>query len=53
MEQVWQQLRKLKLSNTSFKDYDHIVDSCCEAWNTFCDTDGNINDLCTRDWAQI
>lgn len=31
MEQVWQQLRKIKLSNTNFKGYDHIVDSCCEA----------------------
>jgi len=53
MEQVWQQLRKIKLSNLNFKDYDHIVDSCCEAWNTFCDVDGNIKNLCTRDWAQI
>jgi len=53
MEQVWQQLRKIKLSNTNFKDYDHIVDSCCEAWNCFCDEDGNIQDLCTRDWAKF
>jgi transposase len=53
MEQVWQQLRKIKLSNTNFKDYDHILDSCCEAWNCFCDEDGNIQDLCTRDWAQF
>ncbi|MCK5081312.1 MAG: IS630 family transposase [Candidatus Omnitrophica bacterium] len=53
MEQVWQQLRKIKLSNTNFKDYDDIVDSCCEAWNCFCDEDGNIQNLCTRDWAVI
>jgi transposase len=53
MEQVWQQLRKIKLSNTNFKNYDHIVDSCCEAWNCFCDEDGNIQDLCTRDWANF
>ena len=53
MEQVWQQLRKIKLSNTNFKNYDDIVDSCCEAWNTFCDQDGNIEKLCTRDWAKI
>jgi len=53
MEQVWQQLRKIKLSNTNFKDYDHILDSCYEAWNCFCDEDGNIQALCTRDWAKF
>ena len=53
MEQVWQQLRKLKLSNSSFKNYNHIVKSCCQAWNTFCDEYGNIESLCSRDWAKI
>jgi transposase len=53
MEPVWQQLRKIKLSNTAFKDYDHIVKSCCQAWNTFCDEEGNIKSLCSRDWAKI
>lgn len=52
MEQVWQQLRKIKLSNTIFKDYEDIVRSCCEAWNTFCDEDGNIKNLCTRIWVR-
>lgn len=52
MEQVWQQLRRIKLSNTNFKDYDDIVHSCCEAWNTFCDEEGNIQELCTRSWAK-
>jgi hypothetical protein len=51
MEQVWQQLRKIKLSNTCFKDYDDIVQSCCDAWNVFCDEQGNIKNLCTRKWA--
>ena len=53
MEQVWQQLRKIKLSNSCFKNYEHIVNACCEAWNTFCDEDGNIKSLCTRDWAKL
>ena len=53
MEQVWQQLRKIKLSNTNFKDYEHIVKSCCEAWNSFCDKDGNIQNLCTRSWGKV
>lgn len=52
MEQVWQQLRKIKLSNTCFENYEHIVNTCCEAWNTFCDEEGNIHRLCSRDWAK-
>jgi transposase len=53
MEQVWQKLKRSYLSNTAFKDYDHIVDACCDAWNVFCDQDGSIKNLCTRTWAQI
>ncbi len=53
MEQVWQQLRKIKLSNACYKNYDEIVDSCCKAWNTFIDEDGNIKNLCSRNWAKI
>ncbi len=52
MEQVWQQLRRIKLSNACFKNYDHIVNTCCEAWNTFCDQEGRIKKLCTRSWAK-
>ena len=53
MEQVWQQLRKIKLSNTNFQGYEDIVSSCCEAWNCFCDEGGNIQNLCTRSWAKF
>jgi len=53
IEQVWQQLRKIKLSNIVFKNYNDIVKACCEAWNCFCDEDGNIQNLCTRSWAKI
>jgi transposase len=53
VEQVWQQLRKIKLSNKRYKDYEDIVNACCEAWNTFCDEQGNIRSLCTRGWAKI
>ena len=53
MEQVWQQLRKLRLSNTAFKNYEEIVDACCEAWNCFCDEDGNIENIGHRGWAQV
>ena len=53
IEQVWQKLRKSKLSNTTFKDYEQIVDACCEAWNSFSDENGAIKNLCSRSWAKI
>ena len=52
-EQVWQQLRKLKLSNVAYADYDSILDSACEAWNMFVNEKGNIKKLCSRKWAKI
>jgi len=52
MEQVWQQLRKIKLSNTCYGSYEEILDSCCEAWNTFVSEEDNIRNLCTRIWAK-
>jgi len=51
MEQVFQQLRKLKLSNACYKDYDNIDRACVEAWNSFVGVKGNIKNLGTRSWA--
>lgn len=51
VEQIWQQLRRRNLSNRCFTDYEDIVDACTDAWNCFCDQDGNIKNLCTRSWA--
>jgi transposase len=51
MEQVWQKIKADSLTNTTFKSYDDIVEKCCKAWNSFCDEDGNIKQLCSRAWA--
>lgn len=53
MEQVWQKLKHGSLSNRVFKNYDEIVESCVQAWNSFCDEEGNIKSLCSRSWAKI
>jgi transposase len=53
VEQLWQQLRDRYLSNRSYKDYDDIVKSCCEAWNNYVDVSESIQRLCTREWAKI
>ena len=51
MEQVWQKIKADHLTNTTFKNYDDIVQKCSQAWNSFCDEDGTINQLCSRAWA--
>ena len=51
VEQIWQQLRQQSLANRCFKDYEHIVDACCEAWNKFTSQPSRIQSLCTRKWA--
>ncbi len=51
MEQVFQQLRKLKLSNACYNDYEEIDLACAEAWNSFVYPRGNIKKLALRDWA--
>lgn len=53
VEQVWQQLRQRYLSNRSFKDYEHIVKACCDAWNQFTECPNNIQSLCFRKWASL
>lgn len=52
MEQVWQKLKHGSLSNRVYKNYEDIVDSCCNAWNSFADEGGNIKKLCSRAWAK-
>lgn len=52
-EQIWQWLRKNHLSGRTFKDYKDIVDSACEAWNTFTSTAGLIKSIATREWAHV
>jgi len=51
MEQVWQKIKADSLNNTTFKNYDDIVERCVHAWNSFCDKEGNIKRLCSRAWA--
>lgn len=53
MEQVFQQLRKLKLSNTYYEDYEDIDRSCVSAWNEFIEVKGNVKRLALREWANV
>ena len=51
MEQVFQQLRKLKLRNACYKNYEEIDQACVDAWKSFTEVSGNIKKLALRDWA--
>ena len=52
IEQVWQVLQDRYLANRCFESYDHIVKSCCDAWDAFTSCKGAIRQLCSRDWAK-
>jgi len=53
VEQVWQQLRQSDWANRCYKNYDDIVEVCCQAWNKFAKQPDTIRTLCSRKWAVI
>ena len=52
IEQVWQWLKQKWLSNRAYRDYEAIVDACCEAWNLFANNEVLVKRLCHRQWAK-
>lgn len=52
-ENIWEYLRKNKLSNTVFDSYDDIVGKACEAWNFFDRDKPRITSITARDWATV
>jgi transposase len=53
VENIWQFLRQNYLSNRVFPNYHDILDACCNAWNALASTQGKIQSIATRDWAQV
>ena len=53
VEQLWQHLKQRYLSNRCFKDYNEIVDECCDAWNNILSEVNFIRKLCTREWIKL
>ncbi len=52
VENVWQFLRQNHLANRVFKDYDAILDACCDAWTSFSSRPDNIASITQRAWAK-
>jgi hypothetical protein len=53
VEQIWQQLRQSDWANRCYKNYDDIVEVCCQAWNRFAKQPDTIRTLCSRKWALL
>ena len=52
-ENIWEYLRKNKLSNTVFDSYDDIVDKARKAWNFFSGDKDSVRSITNRDWATV
>ncbi len=50
-ENVWQFLRQRFLSNRVFRDYQHIVDACTDAWNALIEQPWRIMLIGLRKWC--
>jgi transposase len=40
VEQLWQQIKQRFLSNTTFQNYDDIIERSCQAWNEILSENG-------------
>lgn len=52
-ENVWEYLKNNFLSNKVFKNLDHVIQNCCQAWNALCQEKGRIKSIGFRQWANI
>lgn len=53
VENIWEYLRKNKLANRLYDDYDAIVGACCDAWNDLIQTPERIASITKRQWANV
>ncbi len=53
VENIWQYLRQIYLSNRVFDGYEVIVDAACQAWNKLIEQPQRILSIATRNWAAI
>ena len=52
-ENIWEYLRKNKLSNRLYETYEDIAGACCDAWNDFMAAPERIATLTQRAWAKV
>jgi hypothetical protein len=52
-ENIWEYFRGNQLSNRLYKDYEDIVDACCDAWNALMKLPDVIRSIGNREYAQV
>jgi hypothetical protein len=52
-ENIWEYLRKNKLANTVFENYDGIVEKACQAWLFFATDKPSVTTITNRDRASV
>ena len=53
MEQVWEWMRGHHLSNQCYKNYNHIVEQACKAWNNFSNNIELVRSIMHRGWIHL
>jgi hypothetical protein len=53
IENVWAYLRSNYLCHRAYKDYEAIVDACCDAWNALMRMPDVIRSITNRAYAQV
>jgi DDE superfamily endonuclease len=53
VENIWEYLRKNKLSLRLLDNYEAIVEACCDAWNAVANTPTLITSIASRNWAKL
>lgn len=53
VENVWQYLRSNKLAITVFDGYDHIIETCCQAWAFFATDKPAVASITQKSWAHV
>jgi DDE superfamily endonuclease len=53
IENVWAYLRSNYLSHRAYKNYEAIVDACCDAWNALMRMPNVITSITNRAYAQV
>lgn len=51
VENIWQYLKANYLNNRLFKDYNDILNACCEAWLKLIEKPELIKSIGNREWA--
>ncbi len=52
-ENIWEYFRGNQLSNRLYKDYEDIVDACCDAWNALMRLPEVIRSIGNREYARV